>query len=168
MTSSKLFFTLLALTLSAAARQIQSLNPVFFNAGIQGCISAGNNADGELLAIHNCNTEALTNQDWQFSSFTEQNAGPQPITIFGDKCIDVVNGVNADGTPLQIWTCVPGNTNQQWVSVTDFTFQWNGTDKCIDLTGGAIADGTGLQIWTCGAGNTNQVWVGEPNPDAAQ
>ncbi|KAJ6600672.1 ricin B lectin domain-containing protein, partial [Mycena sp. CBHHK59/15] len=129
-----------------------------FNAGIQGCISAPDNANGAPLVIHDCNTETRTNQDWQLSFFDRQNAGPQPITIFGDKCIDVTGGVNADGTKLQIWTCSVGNTNQQWISVTDFTFQWSGTDKCIDLTGGSITDGNVLQIWTCGSNNSNQKW----------
>ena len=27
---------------------------------------------------------------------------------------DVKDGVNADGTKLQLWQCVSGNTNQQW------------------------------------------------------
>ncbi|KAJ7463161.1 ricin B lectin domain-containing protein, partial [Mycena latifolia] len=95
------------------------------------------------------------------------NAGPQTITIFGDKCIDVTGGVNADGTKLQIWMC-SGNTNQQWVSVTDSTLQWAGTDKCIDLTDGKITDGNGLQIWTCDSMNFNQRWVGMPDLDVAK
>ncbi|KAJ7726814.1 ricin B lectin domain-containing protein, partial [Mycena maculata] len=139
-----------------------------FNAGIQGCISAASNADGEPLTIHNCNTEDSTEQDWQFSSFDEENAGPQNLVIFSDKCIDVVNGVNADGTPLQIWTCAEGNTNQMWISVTDDTFQWSGTDKCIDLTNGVSTDGNVLQIWTCTEGDVNQKWTGEPNPDTLE
>lgn len=80
----------------------------------------------------------------------------------------MVNGVNADGTPLQIWTCTAGDTNQMWISVTNFKFQWSETDKCIDLTGGSITDGNVLQIWTCETGNANQGWVGEPNPDSAE
>ncbi|KAJ7493560.1 ricin B lectin domain-containing protein [Mycena latifolia] len=139
-----------------------------FNAGIQGCISAADNEDGSPLVIHDCNTEDTANQDWQLSFFTRQNAGPQSITVFGDKCIDVTGGVNADGTKLQIWTCTAGNTNQQWISVTDFTLQWAGTDKCIDLTDGKITDGTPLQIWTCDSSNANQKWVGTSDPDAAQ
>ncbi|KAJ7447316.1 ricin B lectin domain-containing protein [Mycena galericulata] len=137
------------------------------SAGIQGCISAASNDDGEPLTIHNCNTEDPTTQDWQFSPFDREDSGPQPITVYGDKCIDVTNGVNADGTPLQIWDCVAGSTNQQWNSLTDGTIQWVGTDKCIDLTGGSITDGNVLQIWTCGTGNTNQVWRAVTNPGPA-
>lgn len=34
--------------------------------------------------------------------------------IFGNKCLDVTNGLTVDGTKLQIWTCTSGNTNQQF------------------------------------------------------
>ncbi|KAF7373795.1 hypothetical protein MSAN_00591200 [Mycena sanguinolenta] len=163
---------LVGVTVSVAAVQIQSTNPAFSNAGIQGCIAAANNVDGSPLIIHNCNTEPLSDQDWNVTFWipTEEdgparNSGPQQITIFGDKCIDVTNGVNADGTKLQIWTCVKGSTNQQWISVTDSTFQWSGTDKCIDLTNGVITDGNVLQLWTCDSANSNQKWTGASNPD---
>ncbi|KAJ7924181.1 ricin B lectin domain-containing protein, partial [Mycena leptocephala] len=133
------------------------------------CIAVAENADGEPLIIHNCNTESeLTDQDWVVAFFTKENAGPQQISVFGDKCIDVTGGVNADGTKLQIWTCTEGNTNQQWISVSDFTFQWSGTNKCIDLSDGKITDGNQLQIWTCDDRNANQQWIGEPNPDTTE
>ncbi|KAJ7735980.1 ricin B lectin domain-containing protein [Mycena metata] len=158
-------FTFLTLSLSAAAVQLQSGTAAFVNAGIQGCISAAENADGEPLVIHNCNTEALANQDFTLNFFTKESAGPQLIKVFGDKCIDVVNGVNADGTKLQIWTCDSTNANQQWTSVSDFTLRWGSTDKCIDLTDGKITDGNQLQIYTCSTNNGNQKWLGAPNPD---
>ncbi|KAJ7688019.1 ricin B lectin domain-containing protein, partial [Mycena rosella] len=131
-----------------------------FNTGIQGCIAVAENADGEPLIVHNCNTENLANQGWNLTFWTGpvKNVGPQHITVFGDKCIDVMDGVNADGTKLQIWTCSEGNPNQQWISVTDDTLQWNGTDKCIDLTDGKITDGNVLQIYTCDDSNSNQKW----------
>ncbi|KAJ7123658.1 ricin B lectin domain-containing protein [Mycena epipterygia] len=173
--SRSTFFTLFAFVLSATLQaaaqtngvgEIQSFNPSFGNAGIQGCVSAQSNEDGAPVVIHNCNTEDTANQNWALSFFDRENAGPEPITIFGDKCIDVTGGVNADGTKVQIWTCVPGSTNQQWISVTDQTLQWAGTNKCLDLTGGSITDGTQLQIWTCATGNDNQRWGGANNPDA--
>jgi hypothetical protein len=150
---------------SVASVQIQSLNTAFSNAGIQGCIGAAENANGQPLIIHNCATESVSNQDWDLSFSTTQ---PQQIEVFGDKCIDVVNGINEDGTPLQIWTCAEGNTNQLWIALTDSTFQWSGTDKCIDLTNGLINDGNVIQVWTCSSGDSNQMWVGAPNPGSAQ
>ncbi|KAF7341849.1 hypothetical protein MSAN_02040400 [Mycena sanguinolenta] len=162
-------FALLGFYVSAAlAVEIQSFSPAFTNAGIQGCIAVADNADGAPLIIHDCNTEDPANQDWSLSFYTREPAGPQPITIFGDKCIDVTNGVNADGTPLQIWTCVEGSTNQMWTSISNNTLQWSGTDKCIDLTNGLITDGNVLQIWTCSENNQNQEWTGTPDPDNTQ
>jgi hypothetical protein len=89
------------------------------NPGIQGCISAPTNASGAPLVIHNCNTQPAVNQDWKLNFFTKENAGPEQIRIFGNKVrgfgcpvalmlifnsqfIDVTDGVNADGTKLQI------------------------------------------------------------------
>ncbi|KAJ7442728.1 hypothetical protein B0H11DRAFT_490544 [Mycena galericulata] len=34
------------------------------------------------------------------------------LQIFGNKCLDVTNGVDADGTKLQICTCFSGNTSE--------------------------------------------------------
>ncbi|KAJ8080057.1 hypothetical protein PM082_016884 [Marasmius tenuissimus] len=153
-------------TLVAARLQIQSGNPAFAAAGRQGCISASENADGAPVVIHDCNTEEVAKHDWELSLFTRQNAGPQQIKVFGDKCLDVKDGINTDGTKLQIWTCTPGSTNQLWISVNDFTFNWAGTNKCIDLTDGNITDGNQLQIWTCvdGSGSPNQKFSGSPVP----
>ncbi|KAJ7654915.1 ricin B lectin domain-containing protein [Mycena rosella] len=154
-----------ALILSASAVQIQSKNPSFYNAGIQGCASVAENTDGEAVVIHDCNTEALGNQDWTATFAVRGNTNPAPITIFGDKCLDVTGGVNADGTKLQIWTC-SGGPNQQWVNTLDGTFQWSGTNKCVDLTDGKITDGTALQIYTCDTTNNNQKWAQSANPHA--
>ncbi|KAJ7810273.1 ricin B lectin domain-containing protein [Mycena olivaceomarginata] len=169
---SSTLFALAGLSLSVIAEQIQSSNSAFFNAGIQGCIAAADNADGDPLIIHNCNTEDPANQDWNVTFFhpaeedgPARNSAPRPLKIFGDKCIDVKDGVNADGTKLQIWSCVENSKNQQWISVTDGTFQWSGTNKCIDLTDGKITDGNVLQIYTCDSKNANQKWLGDPNPD---
>ncbi|KAL0565791.1 hypothetical protein V5O48_016228 [Marasmius crinis-equi] len=150
-----------------AALQLESGNPAFDAAGIQGCISASGNADGAPVVIHNCNTEDVANHSWEVSLFTKFPAGPQQIKVFGTKCLDVKDGVIADGTKLQVWSCTEGNTNQLWTSLQDFTFQLSGTNKCIDLTDGNISDGNQLQIWTCPASgrNDNQVWSGHRVPD---
>ncbi|KAL0575858.1 hypothetical protein V5O48_006108 [Marasmius crinis-equi] len=134
-----------------AALQLQSGNPGFGAAGIQGCISASENADGAPVVIHNCNTEDVAKHSWEVLLFTKFPAGPQQIKVFGDKCLDVKDGVIADGTKLQIWSCTEGNTNRLWTSLQDFTVQLSGTSKCIDLTDGNIPDGNQLQIWTCPA-----------------
>ncbi|KAJ7905869.1 ricin B lectin domain-containing protein [Mycena leptocephala] len=141
--------TLVALSafiLSASARELQSQNPSFFNAGIQGCISVAANADGEAAA------------------FKGDTALAQLKSSATKCCLDVTGGVNADGTKLQIWTC-SGGPNQQWVNTLAGSFRWSGTNKCVDLTGGSMTDETQLQIWTCDDNNANQKWAATSDPD---
>lgn len=45
----------------------------------------GDNADGEPLVIHDCNTEALANQDWEATFAFKGDTAPSPITIFGGE-----------------------------------------------------------------------------------
>ncbi|KAJ6487785.1 ricin B lectin domain-containing protein [Mycena sanguinolenta] len=161
MFSPALLTSLFGFALQAAAVQIFSAAPVLVDPQI--CITAGENADGAPLVVQPCSVNFSLNQEWRVTTFSEESSVPSPMVVFGDKCIDVPNGHDADGTPLQVWTCEEGNPNQQWISVPE-GFQWNGTDKCIDLTNGNTALDTILQIWTCENGlnsssNLNQEWI---------
>ncbi|KAG7088985.1 hypothetical protein E1B28_012931 [Marasmius oreades] len=148
----------LALRLSAfvavaRALQITSDNPTFPAAGRAGCITASSNTTGAAVVIQDCGA-GVSEQNWAFT----QSSQPQPLRVLGDKCLDVIDGNNADGTKLQIWTCVPGSTNQLFIPFAD-SIQWAGTNKCIDLTDGNISNGNQLQIWTCDSNNSNQRWT---------
>ncbi|KAF9263069.1 ricin B-like lectin [Marasmius fiardii PR-910] len=141
---------LLAFVAVAAGYQIQSTNPAFQLAGRQGgCISASTNVAGAPVVIHDCSTEDTTKHSWDFSYVSGQNSGPQQIKVFGDKCLDVTGGTNAD------------------VAASDATFQWAGTNKCVDLTNGNINDMNQLQIWTCDSNNPNQRWIANPSVTTA-
>jgi hypothetical protein len=48
-------------------------------------MAVADNADGEPLIIHNCNTENVANQDWDVTFDVRTPVGPQQIKIFGDK-----------------------------------------------------------------------------------
>ncbi|KAJ8080006.1 hypothetical protein PM082_016832 [Marasmius tenuissimus] len=90
------------------------------------------------------------------------DVGLQQIKFHGgEKCLDVINGIQSNGTKLQLWTCHATNTNpnQQWIINQDHTYQWNGTNLCIDITDGNINDGTQLQLWTCDDRNHNQAFL---------
>ena len=82
------------------------------------------------------------------------------------KCLDVTDGVDADGTKLQLWDCDSQNQNrnQQWsYNLMSYDFEWAGSNKCIDLTDGNIDNGNQLQIWTCNSSpNRNQRWFDYP------
>ncbi|KAF7364679.1 hypothetical protein MVEN_00337500 [Mycena venus] len=119
------------------------------------CLAAASNADGAAVIMQTC-TNATAVNSW----VVPNGAGVAgPIQIFGDKCLDVTNGVNTDGTKLQIWTCAAGNNNQMWIpSGSDSIITWAGKNKCIDVTDGNIADGNQVQLWDCDAQNDNQKW----------
>ncbi|KAF9263019.1 ricin B lectin [Marasmius fiardii PR-910] len=173
-------FSLLAFVTVATASQLQSNNPSF-PPGATGCISASN-AVGAPVTIESCIASGdISGQNWTFT----QNGVPQQLSILGGSlCLDVINGVNTNGTRLQVFTCTPGNTNQLWIPLSNSLFQWAGTDKCIDLTDGNVNPGTQLQVWTCDPLNSNQHWptfsppptgttnriraLGAPSPTVAQ
>ncbi|KAJ6586011.1 ricin B lectin domain-containing protein [Mycena capillaripes] len=121
-----------------------------------GCLSASSNADGAAVVIEMCSAPTPANS-WVVPN---GNNAAGSLQIFGNKCLDVTDGVNADGTRLQIWTCASGNTNQLWEpefgSVGNIL--WVGKNKCVNLTNGNTANGNQLQVWDCNTSNPNQNW----------
>ncbi|KAJ6477672.1 ricin B lectin domain-containing protein [Mycena sanguinolenta] len=123
-----------------------------------GCMSASSNADGAAVVIEMCSAPTPANS-WFVPNGNNAHGSLQ---IFGDKCLDVTDGVDADGTRLQIWTCASGNTNQLWEP--KFGAQalgnifWVGMNKCVDLTNGSTTNGNQLQVWDCNTSNPNQIW----------
>lgn len=86
--------------------------------------------------------------------------GSQPGQIQGanGRCLDVVNGATAAGTPIQMWPC-NGVRQQDW-SFTSATgsFVGSGTsNKVIDVAGYGTANGSGIQLWD-GLNGLNQSW----------
>ena len=67
-------------------------------------MTAASNADGAPVTLQQCT--GAPSQKWVFENGS--------VKVYGNKCLDVSGGANADGTKLQIWTCTPGNQNQQW------------------------------------------------------
>ncbi|KJA25073.1 carbohydrate-binding module family 13 protein [Hypholoma sublateritium FD-334 SS-4] len=114
------------------------------------CLTAASNNDGAAVTIQPCT--GSTAQKWTF-------AGNGQVTVYGNKCLDVTDGKNADGTKMQIWTCSTNNPNQKWdYNVWANTITWFNKGKCLDLTDASQASGNKIQIWGCNSGNINQVW----------
>ena len=82
--------------------------------------------------------------------------GTGPIVGLAGKCLDVDGGGTADGTQIQIWTCV-GNPAQTWTR-SGQTLRALG--KCLDVSGGGSADGTKIQLWSCN-GSGAQNWAAQ-------
>lgn len=99
-------------------------------------------SNGESVIISDCTTLPT------FRSWTVTKGGvasgqgpPTSIQIFGNKCLDVRDGVDKPGTKLQIWDCDATNPNQLFNVNGDLTISWAGHNKCVDLTNGLTASG---------------------------
>ncbi|KAJ6451144.1 ricin B lectin domain-containing protein, partial [Mycena sanguinolenta] len=129
---------------------------------VGGCLTASSNADGAPVIIQDCPVfDAPTASNTWVAVAGVGEAGA--LQIFGDKCLDVTDGVDENGTKLQIWTCTPGDTNQQWFSAGQPgtpQIVWAGKNKCVDVTNGDVTNGNVMQIWDCATADSdvNQNW----------
>ncbi|KAF8191951.1 ricin B lectin domain-containing protein [Mycena galopus ATCC 62051] len=78
-------------------------------------VTDGRNVDGVKLQAWTC-ADGNTNQQFQHLGGAVLN---QPDDIIHwlahpDKCMDLTNGAETNGTQIQMWTCFSGNTNQMW------------------------------------------------------
>ncbi len=89
-------------------------------------------------------------------------AGPSthtgPVVGFANKCLDVSNGGNADGTKIQLWTC-NGTAAQTW-TIDGQVWRNPNSGKCLDLDNGGTVNSTKAQLYTCN-GSGAQNWVAQ-------
>jgi hypothetical protein len=86
------------------------------------------------------------------------------IEVPGAKgnCLDVAGNGKTNGTPVQIFTC-NGGASQQWTlegSEDDLHLRGVGSQKCLDVAGNAAANGTKIQISDCYK-SAGQSWKGD-------
>jgi lysophospholipase L1-like esterase len=65
------------------------------------------------------------------------------VSGIAGKCLDLDGANNANGTPVQLWTC-NHTAAQLWTPYTDSTLRVMG--ECLDATAGATANGTKTQL----------------------
>lgn len=87
-----------------------------------------------------------SSSNWGLSS------GPIYPNFNSGKCLDVQGGVQANGTPVQIYDC-NGSGAQQWTMLPNgqsgpTKVQLSNTNYCLDV-GLTPGDGTQMKIWTC-------------------
>ncbi|KAL4268370.1 Carbohydrate-binding module family 13 protein [Pleurotus pulmonarius] len=148
---SRVLVTLLVLVLSVSGQTPAYQGSLLLRPGNNNgqCLTATSNVDAAPVVIQPC--VGGDSQSWVF------NGGS--VTIFGGtKCLDAPGGNTADGAQMQIWTCQPGNPNQQWSYTFDYRLAWTNQGKCLDLPGGISSDNTRIQTWECQDSNPNQVW----------
>ncbi|WP_343242847.1 ricin-type beta-trefoil lectin domain protein [Streptomyces sp. SID12501] len=86
------------------------------------------------------------------------------IEVPGAKgnCLDVQGSGKTNGTPVQIFTC-NGGASQQWTlegKEDDLHLRNVGSQKCLDVAGNASANGTKIQISDCYK-SAGQSWKGD-------
>ena len=77
---------------------------------------------------------------------------PDPTPVLGAQilssasgCVDVRDGMTADGTPIDLFQC-HGSANQRWFIGRGQISENFGS--CLDIQGGASVDGAALISWT--------------------
>jgi len=152
MISTSLAVIAIALASLASAQTPPQLSPVLIEPILDNgkCLTASSNTNGASVTLQACT--GASSQQWSFKN--------GQVQVFGSKCLDVTNGVNENGTKLQIYACdtTGKNKNQQWYYTTDNRLAWTDHGKCTDLTNGSTANGNVIQIWACSGGNPNQAW----------
>ncbi|KIY64068.1 carbohydrate-binding module family 13 protein [Cylindrobasidium torrendii FP15055 ss-10] len=147
------FSVLAAVRMATASNGVPNyLGEVNLQPGINSgkCLTASSNANGAAVVVQSCT--GASSQKWTFTG----NAGA--VRIFDNKCLDIVDGRDADGTHLQIWDCSDNaNPNQNWYYTDDKHLAWTNHGRCVDLTDGSVSDGNPAQLWSCAAGG-NQIW----------
>jgi len=117
-------------------------------------------AFGQFASTDPATTPGVLNVNWQFVSSGGTTTPPPAggtgqITGLAGKCIGAAGGATANGTAVDLYSCV-GSSTQQWTMAGDGTIRNSG--KCMDVSGGGTADGTKVQIYDCN--NTGaQQWV---------
>jgi hypothetical protein len=118
-------------------------------------------AFGQFASTDPNTTPGVLNVTWQFVSSSGSGSGSTPpggatgqITGLGGKCIGAAGGALANGTAIDLYSCV-GSSTQQWTMATDGTIRNSG--KCMDVSGSGTADGTKVQSYDCN-GTGAQQW----------
>jgi hypothetical protein len=117
-------------------------------------------AFGQFASTDPTTTPGVLNVTWQFVSSNGGGTTPPAtktgtITGLAGKCIGAAGGATANGTAIDLYSCV-GSATQQWTMATDGTIRTSG--KCMDVSGSGTADGTKVQLYDCN-GTGAQQWT---------
>ncbi len=74
-----------------------------------------------------------------------------------NRCLDVTGNGTANGTPLQLWDCYGGGS-QQWVPQANGALLNPQSGRCLDSPGGSTANGARLQLWDCNGTAAQMFW----------
>lgn len=101
------------------------------------------------------------------------NIGPVRIIATGtnNKCLDVTGVSQDNGALLQLYDCLPNQTNQQFYLFGKpgcfqcYQIVVRHSWKCVDVAGVSLATGALIQQYDClGYSQLNQMWQKTDNP----
>jgi len=132
------------------------------NYGSGLCLEPNGSGLGEPILQQPCDSTHKA-QRWVLSPAT---ATQYQIANKGfPTCLDVRNGVNADRTVVQQWSCNIQARSMRWqpsTLVPDRFFKFVSAigSRCLDVAGGSLQPGAQIQIYKCTQANTNtaQIW----------
>ncbi|KIJ54205.1 carbohydrate-binding module family 13 protein [Sphaerobolus stellatus SS14] len=107
--------------------------------------------DGTPVQIFDCNDTPA--QRWILNRDTTQ------VTLAGTNfCLDA-GTTPGNNTPMKIWECFLGLTQQTWFYTDDNRIALQGQGQCLDLTNGILTNSNQVQIFQCTDLDTNQIWI---------
>lgn len=134
----------------------------FVNYGSGLCLEPAGSGLGEPILQQPCVNNRPA-QQWGLSRATTTHY--QIVNRGSGMCLDVRNGVNADRTVVQQWSCNLQHPSKRWrpsTLVPDHFFKFISAigSRCLDVAGGSLQPGARIQIYRCTASNTNtaQIW----------
>jgi hypothetical protein len=113
--------------------------------------NAAGTANGNKIDVYACN--GSPGQAW-----TVEPDGT--VRVLG-KCLDVTGKGTAAGTPLQLWSCLPGDSAQQWqVNTNGLSSQLVNPASNLSVAdpGDSTANGTQLDITSQGTTDPGTYW----------
>jgi hypothetical protein len=118
-------------------------------AGVSKSPAAPKSSPSATLTKSASSGKSTTQNPASNGTATNDEGAVAAVRIFSHasgRCIDVLDGNSADGTPLQIWDC-GGVAWQYWQIRADGTIRTLG--KCMTPSGGATADYTPVVLSAC-------------------
>jgi hypothetical protein len=133
------------------------------NSGSGLCLQRNGSGLGEPIVQQHCDGSPA--QRWIASDATATHyLIASPLTE-GNFCLDVRDGVDADRTVVQQWSCDLRVRSMRWqfsTLVPDRFFKLTSDtgSRCLDVAGGSLEPGAQIQIFRCTRDNTNtaQIW----------
>jgi hypothetical protein len=143
------------------------------NSGSGKCLQRNGIGWGEPIVQQDCDGSLA--QRWiaedAFDSGTALYYTVASPLAEANLCLDVRDGIDADRTVVQQWSCDKMAPSMRWQFSTLVPFQYfkltsNTGSRCLDVAGGSLEPGAPVQLFRCTEDNSNtaQIWETRPAP----